>query len=126
MRPIEVRFEKKINNVTLVRESDTRRQWEYVAVTMLGALFVFGLLIYGWQQYQYIQYGYKIEDAQRRNDQLVQKQNVLRLDSARLRNPARIASKAKEMGLVQPAPGQLVPVNPDVLNNPQTQIAAKQ
>jgi len=37
MRPIEVRFEKNINNLTIVREADIRRQWEYVAVAMLGA-----------------------------------------------------------------------------------------
>ena len=126
MRPIEVRFEKNINNLTLVREADTRRQWEYVAVTMLGALFVIGLLVYGWQHYQHIQFGYKIEDVQQKHEQLVQKRNVLRIERERLRNPTRIASYAKEMGMVQPVSGQRVAVNPAAPDSTRSQLAAKQ
>jgi len=126
MRPIEVRFEKNINNFTVVREPDTRRQWECVAVTMLGALFVVGLLFYGWQHYQYIQYGYKLDSAQKKQEQLVQKRNVLQIEREQQRNPTRIALRAKEMGMVRPASGQLVVVNLENLRKPQQQLAAKQ
>src|SRR5262252_5076308 len=90
MRPIEVRFQKNINNLTLVREADTQRQWEHLVVVAVGALFVAGLLYYGWQHYQYIQYGYKLEAAQKKQDQLIEKGNVLRLQRAQLENPDRI------------------------------------
>ena len=125
MRPIEVRFEKNINNLTLVREADTRRHWEYITVTMLGALFVMGVLFYAWQHYQYIQYGYKIEEAQKQQAQLVQKRNVLRLDREQWKNPARIASIAKEMGMVPSVPGQIVTLNLESQENLQPQLSAK-
>lgn len=125
MRPIEVRFEKNINNLTLVREADTRRHWEYITVTMLGALFVAGLLFYGWQHYQYIQYGYRIEEAQKRHEQLVQKGNVLRLEREQWGNLTRIALMAKEMGMVETVPGQLVVMNNESQENSQPQLTAK-
>lgn len=124
MRPIEVRFEKNINNLTLVREADTGRQVEYIAVALLGALFVMGVLFYGWQRAQYLQYGYDIGKAEAKREQLVQKQNELRISRERLRNPTRIESMAKEMGMVQAAPGQLVSVNLSSTEDPQQPLSA--
>jgi len=125
MRPIEVRFEKNINNLTIVREADTRRQWEYVAVAMLGAMFVLGLLIYGAQLYQYQQYGYQIEDAQKQKEQLEKQRDSLRLVGEKLQAPDRIVSIATRMGMVQSAPGQLVTVSLESLNSSNPQLSAK-
>ena len=125
MRPIEVRFEKNINNLTLVREADTRRQWEYVAVSLLGALFVVGLLFYGWQHYQFIHYGYKIEEAQKRQEQLALKRDGLRIRREQLQDPTRIESLAKERGMVYSVPGQLVSVNLESQENSQQQLSAQ-
>jgi cell division protein FtsL len=125
MRPIEVRFDKNINNLTLVREADTRRQWEYIAVAMLGAMFVLGLLFYGTQLYRYQQYGYQIEEAQKVKDSLVQKRNTLQLQRDQLQNPTRIESIAKGMGMVPSVPGQLVNVNPESRELSNSQLAAK-
>jgi len=125
MRPIEVRFEKNINNLTLVREADTRRQSEYIAVAMLGAMFVLGLLIYGTQLYQYQQYGYQIEDAQKRKDQLEKKQGNLLLVREKLQDPARIEPIARRMGMVSSAPGQMVTINLESLNASNPQLSAK-
>jgi len=125
MRPIEVRFEKNINNLTLVREADTRRQSEYVAVAMLGAMFVLGLLIYGTQLYRYQQYGYLIEDAQKQKDQLEKQQGNLLLFREKLKDPARIALIARRMGMVSSAPGQLVTINLESSNASDPQLSAK-
>jgi hypothetical protein len=125
MRPIEVRFEKNINNLTLVREADTRRQWEYVAVAMLGGMFVLGLLIYGTQLYQYQQYGYQIEDAQKQKDRLEKQQDNLLFFRDKLQDPARILFLAKRMGMVQSASGQMVTVNLDSLDASNPQLSAK-
>ena len=54
---IEVHFEKRINNMNVVREADTRYRREYLFITFLAGLFVVGLFYYGWQHYQWIQYG---------------------------------------------------------------------
>jgi len=125
MRPIEVRFEKNINNLNLVREADTGRQWEYVTVAMLAALFVMGFLFYGWQRFQYMQYGYSLETAQKEQAKLVQKRARLRLEREQLQSPTRIASKAKEMGLVPSVPGQLVPIGgSEYRENSQPQLSA--
>jgi len=64
-------------------------------------LFVAGLLFYGWQHYQYIQYGYKMETAQKKQDQLIQRRNVLRLHREQLQNPTRVESMARDMGMVK-------------------------
>jgi cell division protein FtsB len=125
MRPIEVRFEKNINNLTIVREADTRRQWEYVAVAMLGAMFVLGLLIYGAQLYQYQQYGYQIEEAQKRKDQLEKRQDNLLLIRDKLQDPARIELFARRMGMVPSAPGQMVTINLESSNASNPQLSAK-
>ena len=125
MRPIEVRFEKNINNLTLVREADTRRQSEYLAVAMLGAMFVLGLLIYGAQLYQYQQYGYQIEDAQKRKDQLEKQQGQLLLVREKLQDPARIELIATRMGMVRSAPGQMLTINLESLNASNPQLSAK-
>jgi hypothetical protein len=125
MRPIEVRFEKNINNLTLVREADTRRQWEYVAVAMLGAVFVLGLLVYGTQLYQYQQYGYHIEDAQKLKDQMEKQQDHLLLVHEKLQDPARILFFATKMGMVSSSSGQLVTVNLESLGTSNPQLSAK-
>ena len=125
MRPIEVRFEKNINNLTIVREADIRRQWEYVTVAMLGAMFVLGLLIYGTQLYRYQQYGYQIEEAQKRKDQLEKMKDNLLLNQEKLQDPARIELIARRMGMARSAPGQMLTVNLESSNAPDPQLSAK-
>src|SRR5689334_13150993 len=103
---IEVHFEKRIiNNVNVIREPDARSQREFLLVVLLGALFVFGLLFYGWQHYQYLQYGYRMAAAESRKEQLSEMKKQLRLERASLRIPQRIESIARgELGMVSPAP----------------------
>ena len=112
--PIEVHIEKRINNNGVVRETDSKHRWEYLVFTLLGGLFLVGLLFYGWQHYQWIQYGYRIEAAQKRKEQLGEAGRQLRLERASLRNPQRIDAIARsELGMVVPAPGQLVTFKPE-------------
>jgi hypothetical protein len=125
MRPIEVRFEKNINNLSLVRETDTRRQSEYIAVAFLGAVFVLGLMIYGTQLLQFQLYGYKIERAQALRQKLERERDGLRAHRDKLQSPARIELLAREMGMVPSMPGQLVTVNLEALNTSSPQLTAK-
>ena len=97
--PIEVHFEKRIINNNVVREADVKSHRDYIVVTALGAVFLFGLFAYGWQHYQWIQYGYRIEEAQKKKDQLAEMGRQLRLERASLRSPQRIESIARgELG----------------------------
>ena len=111
---IEVHFEKRIINHNVIREADTKGLRDYIIVTALAAMFLFGLFAYGWQHYQWIQYGYRIEEAQKKAKRLAEIGRQLRLERASLSNPQRIDSIArKQLGMVVPAPGQLVTFNAD-------------
>lgn len=129
---VEVHFEKNINNSRVVREPDTRHNAEYVVVTLLGILFVLGLLFYGWQHYQWIQYGYRIEEAQKKREELAELSRRLRLERASLRNPQRIDSIARgELGMVAPVHGQVItlaadaPIEPPMPQPQHPLVAAK-
>jgi cell division protein FtsL len=111
---IEVHFEKRINNQSVVREPDAGYRGEYLVMTFIAGLFVLGLLFYGWQHYQWIQYGYRIEEAQKKKEQLAETGRQLRLERASLRDPRRIDSIARgELGMMVPLPGQLVTLSTD-------------
>src|SRR5438105_15031269 len=115
---IEVHFEKRIINNNIIRETDTKGHRDYIVVTALAAMFLFGLFAYGWQHYQWIQYGYRIEEAQKKKEQLAETGRQLRLERASLSNPQRIDSIArKQLGMVVPAPGQVVTFHPEARVN---------
>ena len=106
---IEIHFEKHINNVNVVRDTDMRYRREYIAMTCLFAAFLFCLFFYAWQHYRWITTGYKIEEAQRQKEQLTEMSHQLRLERESLRNLQRIDDIARRnLGMVLPAPGQIV------------------
>ena len=111
---IEIHFEKRIINSNVIREADSRSHRDYIIVTALASMFLFGLFAYAWQHYQWIQYGYRIEEAQKKKEQLAEMGRQLRLERALLRNPQRIDALARrDLGMVVPAPGQLVTLRAD-------------
>ena len=111
---IEVHLEKRIINTNVVREADVKSHRDYIIVTALAAMFLFGLFAYGWQHYQWIQYGYRIEEAQKKKEQLSEVNRQLSLERASLRSLQRIDSIARrDLGMVEPAPGQMVTLNAD-------------
>ena len=112
---IEVHFQKRIiNNANVVRELDSRNQREYLVLTLLGAFFVLILLFYGWQHYMWIQYGYRIEEAEKKKEQLADVGRLLRTERASLRSMQRIESIARrQLGMVSATPDQLVILSAD-------------
>jgi len=127
---IEIHLEKRIVNNSVIRQIDAKSHRDYIVVTALAAIFLFGLFAYGWQHYQWIQYGYRIEEAQKKKERLAETGRQLRLERASLSNPQRIDSIArKQLGMVVPAPGQLVTFNTDApltIPSPQRQQPAQQ
>src|SRR5256885_9599515 len=111
---IEIHLEKRIVNNNVIRQADAKSYRDYIIVTALAAMLLFGLFAYGWQHYQWIQYGYRIEEAQKKAERLAEVGRQLRLERASLSNPQRIDSIARrQLGMVVPAPGQLVTFNAD-------------
>ena len=104
----EIYFSKTIDNSRLVKIEDPRRTHEMKQFgTALAVLF---LLVFGytWQHFRAIEYGYQIEVAKRELGGLTEMNHALRLEDASLRNPERIDLLARQMGLVPPAPGQII------------------
>jgi len=121
---IEVHFEKRIINYNVIRETDAKSHRDYIIITVLAGMFLLGLFAYGWQHYRWIQYGYRIQEAQKQKEQLAEAREQLRLEHASLRSVQRIDSIARrELGMVVPAPGQLVTLHSD---SPLTKPAPQQ
>src|SRR5690242_5282715 len=104
----EVYFSKQIDNSRLVKVDDPKRKREMrmfsVALCMLFAL----VMMYAWQHFSAIEYGYKIEDLKTKRDNIAEANRLLRLDVAQLRDPERIDAIARQMGLQSPNAGQVI------------------
>src|SRR5947199_1976942 len=110
---IVVQFERIINS-NVIREADTQSRQDYIMLTALAAMFLLALFAYAWQHYRWMQHGYRIEEVEKKREQLSEIARQLRLERASLRNPQRIDTIARgELGMVVPAPGQLVTVTAD-------------
>jgi hypothetical protein len=60
-----------------------------------------------------VEYGYKIEAQKTEYDRLTEMNRTLKLEEARLKDPGRIDTLARQMGLEAPEPGQLVRLEND-------------
>jgi cell division protein FtsL len=131
---IEIHFEKRISNVAIVRDVDTRQQRQYMLFTLLSALFVMGLLFYGWQQYRWIQTGYALESAQKEKEELLELNRRFSLERDSLSALSRIDQEARNtLGMVPAAAGQIVTFKheapltlPPVTDAPALALAAKE
>ena len=108
----EIYFDKRIDNSRLVRVHDTQRAREIrVFAASVCVLFVM-TMIYCWQHFSAIEYGYKIEAQRVQRDSLIEQNRALRLEQASLRDPERIDVLARRMGLQAPEAGQVMHMDP--------------
>jgi cell division protein FtsL len=108
----EVFFTKRIDNSRLVTANDPQRAREMRSFAGAMAVLFALIMVYGWQHFSAIEYGYRIESQKQQLEQLSEQNRELRLTEAQLGAPARIDTMAKQMGLSAPMPGQVV--RPDV------------
>lgn len=100
---------RQVVNAYLVRERDRRRLRELVYVLLAVLPLVAGLVVYTWLQLETLRVRYRIEALERRAHRLEQIERQLRLESAYLAEPKRLAERAGgELGLVQPNVAQVV------------------
>jgi len=124
---IEVVFEKRINNANVHRDVDVAQRRQYFLVTFLSAMFVLGLLLYGWQQYRWLRLGYDIEKLKEKKEKLVEDQHRFQLEWSVWSSAQYINDQARgRLGMVTAAPGQIVTLSVDDLNPaaPTTDVAA--
>lgn len=110
----EVFFAKKIDNSRLVKAPDPRRMKEMRSFAMAMGLLLCLILVYGWQHFSSIEYGYSIASQKQELRNLQEANFHLRLTEAQLNSPGRIDQLANQLGLAAPAPGQVVRPNGSV------------
>jgi cell division protein FtsL len=104
----EIYFHKPIDNSRLVKVTDPERKREMAMFAgALGLLLVL-FLVFCWQHYSAIEYGYRNEALRQQREQLLEARRQLQLDEAQLREPWRIDELAHQMGLQAPMAGQVV------------------
>ena len=122
---IEVVFEKRINNTAVYREVDVEQRRQIYLLTSLAVLFGLGVLLYGWQQYRWIQLGYEIAGLQKQKEELVNYQNTLIVERDTVTQFERVDWIARtRLGMVQAAPGQIVTLASDVVPGEATSSEA--
>ena len=108
VRTPEFYFTKHFDNSRLVKAPDPVRVREMrvfsAAVTVLFSL----IMIYGLQHFSAIERSYRVEAEKQQIDQLREENRQLKLSEAQLTQPSRIDTKARELGLAAPQPGQVV------------------
>lgn len=104
----EILFTRRLDNSRLVKAQCPVRKREMRSfATAMAVLFAI-VMFYGWQHYESIQSGYRLETEKQQLVQLEEQNRELRLSEAQLSDPARIDRLARQMGLEHPLPGQVV------------------
>jgi cell division protein FtsL len=108
VRTPEFHFAKHFDNTRLVKASDPVRVREMrVFSAAVAALFSL-VMVYGLQHFYAIESGYRVESEKQMRDQLREENRQLRLAEAQLTQPGRIDSMARQLGLAEPQPGQVI------------------
>src|SRR5882762_460925 len=104
----EVFFAKHIDNSRIVKADDPERRREMRTFTaVMSVLFVL-VMVYVWQHFSAIEIGYHVEAQKIQVEQLREQNRQLRLSEAQLTEPGRIDRVARQLGLNEPQPGQVV------------------
>ncbi len=114
-RTPEFFFPMRIDNSRLVKAPDPVRVREMRLFAAAAAVLFSLAMIYGLQHFSAIESGYRVESEKQMRDQLREENRQLRLAEAQLTTPGRIDSMARQLGLAEPQPGQVVrpPARPD-------------
>ncbi|HEY2497575.1 MAG TPA: cell division protein FtsL [Candidatus Angelobacter sp.] len=114
----EFYFQKTIDNSRLVKVSDPKRRREIRMFSTSVAMLFLVMMFYAWQHFSSIEYGYRIEAQKSERERLVEVNRTLQLEAASLRDPGRIDTLARKMGLESPQPGQVIRMNPEDVGAP--------
>ena len=119
----EIYFSKRIDNSRVVMVTDPKRRREMVTFGItLGILFLF-VMVYLWQHFSAIEYGYKIEQLKVQRDSIAETNRTLSLEEASLKDLPRIERLARELGMQPPVDGQWQSM--DAATDPAAPVMAK-
>jgi len=123
MHTPEFSFSKHFDNSRLVKAPDPVRAHQIRRFSQVIMVFFVLTMVYGLQHFSAIEGGYRIESEKQVREQLREENRQLRLTEAQLTQPERIDRLAREMGLVEPQPGQMV--HPTSSSNAGTPVLAQ-
>jgi len=106
----EIYFSKRIDNSRVVKIADPKRRREMVWLGVTLAMFFLLALVYLWQHFSAIEYGYKIEQLKSERTAIAESTRVLGLEEASLKDVSRIERLARELGMQPPIEGQWQPM----------------
>ena len=104
----EMFFTKHIDNSRIVKADDPERRREVRSFTMVMSVFFLLTMVYVWQHFSAIEVGYRVEAQKQQVEQLREQNRQLSLQEAQLSDPGRIDRIARQLGLDEPLPGQVV------------------
>ena len=120
----EIYFAKRIDNSRVAKVTDPKRRREMISFGItLSVLFLF-VMVYLWQHFSAIEYGYKIEQLKAQRDTISESNRALSLEEASLKDLSRIDRLAKQMGMQRPADGQWQPMD-TAIADPSTPVMAQ-
>lgn len=103
----EIYFAKRIDNSRVLRVVDPKRQRELALFAGALSVLLMFAMIYVWQHFSAIEYGYKIEQLKSEREAIMESNRSLKLEESSLRDLSRIDALARQMGLQPPTAGQL-------------------
>src|SRR5271157_2245031 len=106
----EIYFSKRIDNSRVIKIADPKRRREMISLGITMAVLFLFVLVYVWQHFSAIEYGYKIEQLKAERDAIAQTTRALGLEEASLKDVSRIERMAKELGMQRPEQGQWQPL----------------
>jgi cell division protein FtsL len=104
----EMFFTKHLDNSRLVKADDPQRKRDMRIFTFVMSVFFALTMVYVWQHFSAIEVGYNVEDTKHKVEEMREDNRQLRLMDAQLSEPGRIDHIAKQLGLDEPMPGQVV------------------
>ncbi len=104
----EVFFDKRLDNSRLVKADDPVRKREMRSFAVAAVFFFALLMVYSWQHFSSIEYGYHIESQKAQLQHLQDENHQLGLTEAQLSRSERIDRLAHGMGMQPPQPGQII------------------
>lgn len=114
----EIYFVKHIDNSHLQREVNPEKRRECFSLLALGTLAFVFIMLFAWQHFECVRYGYLIQQLKQQQAAIVEQNHSLKLQFASLSDPQRVDTIAQsELGLAPPAPGQIIQIgNPAAVN----------
>jgi cell division protein FtsL len=120
----EIYFAKRIDNSRVIKITDPKRRREMTTFGITLAVLFLLAMVYLWQHFSAIEYGYKIEQLKAERDTIAETNRALSLEEASLKDPSRIDRLARELGMQRPVDGQWQPMD-NAANDQVTPVMAK-